>query len=644
VHELRYAIRALVKTPAFTAVVVLTLALGIGANTAIFSVVDAVLLRPLPYPESDRIVSFAWLRPSGVDPANVSPLTFQYWREHARAFDGFAVTSDGRFTMVSGNAAERVKGVSGTAELFKVLGVAPAVGRGFLPEECEPGAPHVAVISHGMWRRVFGAAPDAVGKSITLNDRPYTVIGVMPAAFTYEPAVDLWYPLQLRIDPRDRGSNYTVMGRLRPGVTLEQAQSETDRLFQQFQTDNPLHVPRTARTIRLIRFQDFLVADMRMLLLVLLGAVGLVLLIACGNVANLLLSRSAARQRDIAIRIALGATATHVAGQVLAESLLLSLAGAIAGVAFALAGVRTLIVLIPGELPRLSSIAIDGRVLGFALLLSTAAGFAFGILGTLRQLKSAPSGALKAAAGTGVDHVRHRLANALVVGQVALSVILLAGAGLLTATFMNLRSIRVGFDTSNLVTLQLPLSSAKFGSSAAVARLDRELIERISAIPGVASVTTASSIPLERGPNFIFGIEGEPPDKINYVELRPIGPDYFRTLGIPLRAGRDLSTASGAEDARPAVVVNEALAALVGGPADAIGHHHRENHPGRRCAARDCRRRLECRRWPARHPTVSNAVHPARSNRQLRWYGGRSDPHERNRGHRTGIAPYHSSH
>jgi predicted permease len=569
--EVRYAARALLNAPAFTVVVVLTLALGIGANTAIFSVVDAVLLRPLPYPEPDRVVSFAWHRASGVDPANVTPLTFQYWHDEAQAFDGFAVTSGGGFNLVSGSVAERVRGASGTADFFKVIGVSPAIGRGFLPEECVPGGPRVAVIGYGIWQRVFGGTADVVGKSIALNDRPYTVIGVMPANFTYEPTVDLWYPLQLRVDPRDRGRNYTVMARLRPGITLEQAQSETDRLFKQFQADNPLHVPRNTQTIRVIRFQDFLVADMRPLLLVLLGAVGLVLLIACGNVANLLLSRSAARQRDIAIRSALGASIRQLARQVVSESLLLSLSGGIAGVVLATIGVRTLVALIPGELPRLSAIAVDARVLGFALLISAAVGIAFDILGSVRLLKADPGGALKANAGTGIDAARQRLSNALVVGQVALSVVLLMGAGLLAVTFMNLRGIRVGFETEHIVTVQLPLSSAKFGSTAAVARLDHSLIERISAIPGVASVTTASSIPLERGPNYIFGIEGEPPEKINYVELRPVGPDYFHTLGIPLRGGRSL-TASDAEDSLPVVVVNEALARLFGNPSDALSH------------------------------------------------------------------------
>jgi putative ABC transport system permease protein len=319
-----------------------------------------------------------------------------------------------------------------------------------------------------------------------------------------------------------------------------------------------------------MRFQDFMVADLRPLLLVLLGAVGLVLLIACGNVANLLLARSAARQRDLAIRSALGASVPRLARQVLAESLLLSLAGGAAGVVLAIIGVRALMALIPGELPRLGSVGVDYRVLGFALATSMGVGLAFGALGAIRLLNVDPGGALKATGGTGVDVVRHRLSNALVVGQVALSVNLLVGAGLLIATFANLRGIRVGFDTANILTVQIPLSAARSGSAAAVARLDRELIERIGSVAGVASVTTASSVPLERGPNFVFGVEGEPAEKITYVELRPVGPEYLRTLGIPLRAGRGLPV-SEAEQSLPVVVVNEALARLFGDPVDALG-------------------------------------------------------------------------
>jgi putative ABC transport system permease protein len=569
-QDLRYAIRALLKSPAFTAVVVLTLALGIGANTAIFSVVDAVLLRPLPYPEPDRIVSFAWRFAEGVSPANVTPLTFQYWRESSQAFDGFAVTSDGSANLIRDAVAERVKTTSATADFFKAIGVSPMVGRGFLPEDCVPGAAQVAVISYGTWQRVFGGTSDVVGRAITLNDRSFTVIGVMPAGFSYEPAADLWFPLQLRIDARDRGRNYMVIAGLRPGMTIEQAQSETDRLFQRFQAANPQHAPRDARTINLIRLQDFLVADMQPLLFVLLGAVGLVLLIACGNVANLLLSRATARARDMAIRSALGAGRSRLVRQVLTECLLLSLLGGVAGVALANVGVHTLIALIPSQLPRLADVAVDRRVLGFALLLSTALGLLFGLIGAIRVLKSDPGGVLKASAGTGADMARQRLSNVLVIGEVALSVILLVGAGLLIATFVNLRGVRLGFDTDNIVTVQLSASAAKFGSTAAGAQLDRTLIERIGAIPGVSSVTTASSLPLERGPNFIFGIDKDPPDKVNYVELRAVGPDYFRTLGITLRAGRGLS-ASDAEGSLPVTVVNETLARLFGGPETALG-------------------------------------------------------------------------
>jgi predicted permease len=272
----------------------------------------------------------------------------------------------------------------------------------------------------------------------------------------------------------------------------------------------------------------------------------------------------------MAIRSALGAGRSRLVRQVLTECLLLSLLGGVAGVALANVGVHTLIALIPSQLPRLADVAVDRRVLGFALLLSTALGLLFGLIGAIRVLKSDPGGVLKASAGTGADMARQRLSNVLVIGEVALSVILLVGAGLLIATFVNLRGVRLGFDTDNIVTVQLSASAAKFGSTAAGAQLDRTLIERIGAIPGVSSVTTASSLPLERGPNFIFGIEKDPPDKVNYVELRAVGPDYFRTLGITLRAGRGLS-ASDAEGSLPVTVVNETLARLFGGPETALG-------------------------------------------------------------------------
>ena len=361
-----------------------------------------------------------------------------------------------------------------------------------------------------------------------------------------------------------------VLGRLRTGVTLKQAQSETDRLFEAFQRVNPQHVPRSAKTVDLIRLQDYLVADIRPLLQVLLGAVGLVLLIACGNVANLLLARSTARARDMAIRSALGAGRRRLVRQTVSECLLLSFAGGAAGVGLAVAGVRALVAAIPGQVPRLATVAVDARVLGFALAASAALGVAFGVIDSIRLSRIEPGSVLKAAAGTGVDAARHRLSNALVVGEVALSVVLLVGASLLAATFLNLRGIRLGFDIDDILVVQLSPSVAKFGSAAAGTALDRQLIERVRAIPGVSAVTTASSLPLERGPNFIFGLEEDPPEKIAYVELRAVGPDYLSTLGIPLRAGRGLGAAD-AENSVPVVVVNEALAKMLGGPAAALG-------------------------------------------------------------------------
>ncbi|HJR61961.1 MAG TPA: ADOP family duplicated permease [Vicinamibacterales bacterium] len=569
IQDLRYALRALAKAPTFTCGVVVTLTLGIGANTAIFSVVDGILLEPLPYPDADRLVSFAWRLPGGVSPANVSPLTFHHWKDHAQSFEAFAVTTPVTFHIAYDGAAERVSGVSGTSDLFKVIGVFPALGRGFIPEDRVTGSEPVVVISHGLWTRAFGARPDVIGQSITFDDRRHTVIGVMPATFRYEPEADVWSPLHLRADPRDWGLNYTVIGRLQAGIGLTRAQSEADQLFERLRSEHPRHMPPGTRGVEVVRLQDYLVAGVKPLLYVLLGAVALVLLIAFGNVANLLLSRSMTRARDLAVRRALGATSHRIVGHVLAEGLILALAGGVAGAMLAHAAVGALIASMPNQLPRLGAVAIDYRVLGFALLVSVALGVALGLIGSVRALRSDPGRVLKAA-GTGADPGRQRLSNALIVGEVAVSVVLLIGAGLLVATFVNLRSVRLGFETDNILTVQLSPSLARFGSSAAGAELDRQLIERIRAIPAVTAVTTASSLPLERGPNFIFGIEGDPPDRISYVELRAVGPDYLSTLGIPLRAGRALRAAD-ADNSLPVVIVNEALASRFGGPARALG-------------------------------------------------------------------------
>ena len=570
VQDIRYAIRGLTRTPAFTVIVVLTLALGIGATTAIFSVVDAVLLRPLPYPQPDRLASFAWRFASGASPANVSPLTFDYWRAHAQAFEGFAATSEGSFTLARGGASRRLHGISATAGFFDVIGVRPSLGRGFLPADAEPGAPRVVVISHALWQRELGGSPDALAQTVLLNDRPYTVIGVMPAEFRYVPEADIWTPLQLRIDPGDRGLNYGVIGRLRAGTTFAQAQSETDRLFEVFHAEHGQHGPPQVRGIDLVRLQDFLVADMKPLVLVLLAAVLLVLLIACGNVANLLLSRSAARARDVAIRSALGAGRYRIARQTIVETLLLSLAGGAAGVGLAIVGLRVLLASMPGQVPRLADAGVDARVLGVSLIVSTAIGIAFGAVAAGRRTAADPSGVLKASAGTGWDRARSRASNLLVVGEVALSAILLVGAGLLLGTFVELRAIPLGFDPDGLVTVQLTPSVSRYGTPAAGAELDRQIVARVGTIAGVRSVTTAATLPLERGPNFVYGVEGEPPDHIQYVELRAVGPDYFTTLGIPLLAGRAWS--GPAIQLTDGLVVNDTLARLLGGAPKAVGH------------------------------------------------------------------------
>jgi putative ABC transport system permease protein len=568
-QDLRYALRRLRRSPGFTIVACTTLALGIGVSTAIFSVVDSVLFRPLPYPQSDRVVSFAWRMPTSVGPANITPATFAHWQRHATSFDAFAITSYSTYTMTRDRSAERLPVVPATCDFFRVLSVAPQHGRPFAGDDCADGAPPVVVLSRRLSSRLFGEN-NGVGATVVLNDRAFTVIGVMPDTFRSEPDAEMWVPLHVEGDPRDRGLNYMAVGRLRGGVLWEQAQAETAGLFASFIAENPRHSPRGAQSLELMRLQDFLSADLRTPLLLLFGSVLLVLAIASGNVANLLLARTSATARDLAIRTALGAARTRLIAQTLTECVVLAAFGGAGGLALAMAGVPALVRAMPRQLPRFGEVAIDWRVVAFSAAVSVTLSIVFAVLASMRVLKAHPSTVLKASAGTGIDATKHRLSNALVCVEVALSVMLLVGAGLLASTFLNLRTIPLGFETDGILTLQLFPGAAKFGTSDAGTRLDAQLIDRISQVPGVAAVTTTASLPLERGPNFIFGIEGDPPDQAAYVELRAVGPRYLSTLGIPLRAGRELNEAD-AMNSIPVAVVNQALAETLGGNQLALG-------------------------------------------------------------------------
>jgi putative ABC transport system permease protein len=586
-QDVRYAARVLVRQPGFAAVAVLTLALGVGANTAIFSVVNAVLLRPLPFAEPDQLVRVYEKRPKLGRTRNVvSAPDFIDWRGQSQTFDSMAAYNGWGASLTGDGEPQRITGALASADLFRVLRAEPMLGRAFAAEEDRPGAPRVVVISHGLWRRRFGADPSAVGKAVTLGGEPYTVVGVMPPAFQFpDPETEVWAPLAL--DPQDqssRGSHYlSVVARLKTGVTREQAQAEMDaiagRLEQQYQVN-------TGHGVNVFALHDEVVGGVRKSLFVLLGAVGFVLLIACANVANLLLARGAARQAEIAVRTALGASRWRVVRQLLTESLLLFVWGGALGLLLAVWGVDLFVALSPPGTPRVHEIRADAWVFGFTFLVSLATGVVFGLLPALQASKPDLHAALKEG---GRDRLgggsRTRLRGLLVVAEVASAVVLLVGAGLLLKSFVRLRQVSPGFDTANVLTMQLSLPPSRYRDGASQAAFFRQLLQRVEALPGVRAAGAVAGLPLTGNmASRYFEIEGRPPrpagEGLN-ANFNLASPGYFRALGVPLVSGRqfDERDASGAPEV---VVVNETMARRFWPDEDPLGKRLRiANNPWR---------------------------------------------------------------
>jgi putative ABC transport system permease protein len=585
VQDLRYALRGLRQRPAFTAIAVLTLALGIGANTAIFSVANGVLLRPLPYHRADRLVMI-WGHRTQEPQADLS--VAEYWdlTEQSRSFSQVAAYVDGTATLTGGGVPERLRAGYLTGGALSVLGVTPAVGRGFTAEEDLPNGPRAVLLSDALWRRRFGADPSIVGRVLTLDDAPTTVIGVMPAGFQlpsdYTGAgMELWSPLQL--DPAanrsDRGWHFLqAIGRLRDGVTVEGASTEVSALMRgmlaRYPTEYTPEFNGSATTVA-----QEVTGDVRPAILVLLGAVGLLLLIACANVAGLLLARAEARQREIALRTALGAGRRRLIRQLLTESLLLASAGAALGVILAAWGVQGLVLAAPASLPRLAEIGIDGRVLVFTLVLTLLTGLLFGLAPALHSVRPDLAQALTEGgrAGTAGGH-RQLLRRVLVGGQVAIALVLLTGAGLLVQSFLRLRQVDPGFRPDGLLTARVELSTKRFTAAAARREFYRDLVDRLSHLPGVKSAAIARALPmtgrLEIG-DWSFILEGRaasPPLPTDYhpADWQVVTPGYFGALGIPLREGRDFTEADRV-GAPGAVIVNRTLARQVWSNQDPVG-------------------------------------------------------------------------
>ena len=584
-QDLRYALRGLRQRPGFTLVAVLTLALGIGANTAIFSVVNGVLLRALPYERPGRL-AMIWGHRNQEPLAELS--VPEYWdlRERTHAFAGLAAFAEGNINLTGIGTPERISAGYLTANATALLGVAPAVGRGFTAEEDLPGGPPVVLLGDGLWRRRFGADPKVIGRVLTLDDTPTTVVGVMPPDFQlpthYAGAPkELWAPMQLdpAINRGERGWHFLeVIGRLRDGVALEAASAETSSLMRGMLAAYPMeYTPEFDGSATAV--SQSVVGDVRPALLVLLGAVALLLLIACANVAGLLLARSEMRQREIALRTALGAGRSRLVRQLLTESLLLAAAGGLVGLLLAVWGVQGLVLAAPPSVPRLDAVGIDLHVLGYTLGVTLLTGILFGLAPALHAVRGDLTGALTDGGRAGTTgRGRQRVRQALVTGQIAVALVLVTGAGLLVQSFLRLRQVDPGFVPEHLLTARVELSPVRYHDNDVKRRFYENLLERLRSIPGVRSAATARALPmtgrLEIG-DWSFILEGQaaaPPLPTDWhpADWQVVSPGYFATMGIPLLQGRDFA-ATDRRGAPGAMIVNRTLARQVWPGGDALG-------------------------------------------------------------------------
>jgi predicted permease len=576
-QDLRYGARSLSKTPGFTLVAVITLALGIGANTAIFSVVNSVLLRQLPFKSPDQLM---WVWSSRTDRDN-APFTipdFLDYRDQNQTLEQIAAFSNIGLSLSGTERTERLQGLRVSANLFQLLGVDASAGRTLLPEDDEPGRRHVAVLTYEGWQRRFGGDPQVVGKTINLNGEGYQVVGIMPLRFALPiKDTELAIPLAPNVDPtrnvRSSTNFLRAVARLKPGVTRQQAESNlTAIVTRERQQYGDVYLKKTG--VRLAPLHEEMVGSVRTALWVLLGAVGLVLLIACSNLAALSLARASARQREMAIRKALGATSSRLVGQVLTESLMLALLGGGAGLMLAVWGVKFLIALSPTRLPRDQEIGVDLRVLVFAVIASLLAAVISGILPALQSARTEMSEALTAGGrGAGEGARRNRSRSLLVMAEVALSFVLLISAGLLIQSFMRVQAIEPGFDAANALAIRLSLPKSRYSNRAALAQFCDKLLSKIQSLPGVEAVGAVSILPMSGNiSNVDFSFPGRAlsPGDTYKSQFRAATPDYFRAMKIPLLEGRPFDEHDNAGSV-PVVLINQAMAHRFWPKNDAIG-------------------------------------------------------------------------
>jgi putative ABC transport system permease protein len=570
-EDLRYGFRMLYKSPGFTAVAIITLAVGIGANTAIFSAVNAVLLRPLPYRDADRLVVILH---DGHNP--VAPANFIDWRNQSTAFESMGAAEYWTPNLTDGDRPEKVWALQLSSDIFPLLGIQPALGRVFLPEENKPGSEHEVVLSYALWQRRFSGDERVLGRNIALNGETYTVVGVMPRGFKFAPfwatKAELWVPIALGPRASSRtGNSLRVFARLAPGVSMEQAGAEMATIAARLDSQ----YPGTNRNVTVVPLKDKVVGDIRPALLMLLGAVALVLLIACANVAHMLLARASARQKEVAVRTALGASRLRLIRQFLTESLVLALVGGGAGLLLAICCIRVLISISPAAIPRVETISVDSQVLIFIAGISVLTGLGFGLVPAFQSTGASLCDSLKEGGrGPAGGAASNRIRGLLIASEFALALMLLIGAGLMVRSVIALQRIDPGFNPNNLMTMVVSVAGSRESVPGRRAEFYQEMTRRVRAMPGIQSAGVINHLPLAGDTwGWPFWIEGEPlpppgegPDAVYRVVL----PGYFQTMGIPIVGGRDISETDTMNNPG-VVVINQKLAERYWPGQDAIG-------------------------------------------------------------------------
>jgi putative ABC transport system permease protein len=577
-HDVRYAVRMFRKNPGFTAVVVMTLALGVGATTAIFSLVDGVMLRPLPYPESDRIMILSEMVRAGGQGMSISWPNFQDWRDQNRVFEHFGAYRGVVVNLTGGDRPERLNGSVASCGVFKALGVPPLLGRAFLPEEDRAGSDRVAIISERLWRSRFSQEPGLVGRALNLNGQAHTIVGVMPAATRFPSRLtDVWLPLGLFVNtfPADRGAHpgLTAIGKLKPGVTFDQASANMDTVARQLEQ----HYPESNRdhAVAMTPYYEQIVRNIRPALFTLVGAVSFVLLIGCANLANLTLAKADGRQREIAVRAALGADRRRIVQQLLTESVLLALTGGALGALLAAWAVKAFVAQRPASIPRIDLVAVDLRVLVFTGIVAVGTGIIFGLAPALRASRADLLTPLKEAVRASSSLAAGRVRSFLVIAEVGLALVLLIGAGLMIRSFSRLTAIDPGFRPDHVVTMRVTLPEAEYPNPVRWTAFHQELMRRVAGLPAVDAAGLNSAVPLEGGGSESPVIaEGQPLPGHNRDDTMCLfqisSPDYFRAMGIDVLKGRPFTDTDTA-DSVPVAVVDETLARRLFPNVDPIG-------------------------------------------------------------------------